>query len=742
MHASSFENMVKCYRRYVSGNAAFQGRTLRVLDIGGADVNGSYSEIFSGPDFEYVGADLKAGPGVSLVLDDPYKVPSADASFDFVLSGQMLEHSEYFWLAFQEMVRVVKPDGFIFLIAPSAGPIHRYPVDCYRFYPDAYKALASYSGCHLVESWHDTRGPWNDLVGIFSKTAQPPRRANGPDLSAVAPINKFQAVEVAGLDLVQGERPYLEVLERLHQTLRPINYLEIGVRHGRSLALAEILAVGVDPDPDIKVEFKAHVRVVRQESDAFFEGTDQILKEQPELVFIDGMHRFENVLRDFMNVEAISGDRTVVVIDDVSPNLPEQATRERKTRVWTGDVWKIISCLKKYRPDLHLTLVDASPTGLLIISGLDRNNRVLWNQYNPIVRAYAGNQSPPPVEILKRVGAISPLGAEFENILATWRKAKIEQRSFRGLKFDPGAASAFPRSGNLRLSVIVASYNMARELPRTLRSLAPPMQQGISPSDYEIIVVDNGSSKPFDRDACNAAFPNIRFVYEPPGDPSPVKALNRAIDLARGDLVGMFIDGARMASPGMLARALEASRMSPMPVIGTIAFHLGFEVQSVAVTKGYNQDVEDRLLGSVQWQDDGYKLFEIAAFAGSSSKGWFTLPAETNGLFMKKALWKTLGGFNEGFRCAGGGLANLELWMRACHHPGVEVFQLLGEATFHQFHGGVATNSATSRWKEFDAEHERICGKKYAFKPVPFSVIGELTRVHGKSVKASLPAGV
>ncbi|KCZ87958.1 glycosyltransferase [Hyphomonas johnsonii] len=748
MHASSFENMLKCYWRYVVGNPDLRDRSLRVIDIGGADVNGSYSEIFSGPGFEYNGADLVAGPGVSIVLDDPYQVPCEDTSFDLVLSGQMLEHSEYFWLAFAEMVRLVKPDGFIFLIAPSAGPIHQYPVDCYRFYPDSYKALAKLTGCHLVDCWHDQRGPWNDLVGVFSKTPRAKVSQTAPDVGAVAPINQFAGDADSDLDLVKGGAPYLRVLERLHTVIKPKNYLEIGVRHGRSLALSRGQAVGVDPDPDLKVPLPPSAEIVQQESDVFFElGSHPVLKAKPELIFIDGMHLFENVLRDFMHAERIASSGAVIVIDDVLPNLPEQATRERNTRVWTGDVWKIHACLEKYRPDLQLVLLDTAPSGLLIITGLDSKSRILWNRYNPIVREYSQSDEGPPPHVLDRQQAISPTGQAFDDFMRVLAETRQADSKFRWRKHDvkPGyEASHAARSkvsNRPRLSIVVVAYNMARELPRTLRSLTPPMQRDIDVADYEIIVVDNGSTRPFDRDACQAISPNIRFVFEPPGDPSPVKAINRAIHAARGELVGVCIDGARMASPGLLAKALQAEATSDCPVIGTIAFHLGGEVQTKAAQKGYNQEVEDELLKTVPWEKDGYRLFDIAALAGSSSRGWYSWPTETNALFMKKATWQEIGGFDESFQCPGGGLANLDVWTRACHHPKADVIMLLGDATFHQFHGGVATNAQVSRWDEFDSEYKAIRGEKFKRRAVPFRLIGEFLKVHGKSIAASAPPG-
>lgn len=747
MHASSLENMRKCYQRYVAGRGTPDDRPVKVLDVGGADVNGSYADIFKKPTFDYTGTDLQAGPGVTIVLDDPYVLPVDDAAFDIVLSGQMLEHCEFFWKAFDEMVRVVKPEGFIFLIAPSAGPIHQYPVDCYRFYPDAYKALARHSDCHLIDWWQDPRGPWKDLVGVFSKTRYAQNRTARVGLEQVVRTNCFAQDSDTFLDLIQGEVSYLNVLKQLHDTFEPATYLEIGVRRGRSLSLACGAAVGVDPDPDISCALPSSTDLVRQTSDDFFEdGIHPILKSKPELVFIDGMHLFENVLRDFMHVEKIAGPHTIVVIDDVLPNLPEQATRERLTRVWTGDVWKIYQCLARHRPDLQLLLLDTSPTGLLIITGLNPANPILWERYNPIVREFLSTEAAPAESVLQRQEAASPSGQPFRNFLSLLKTAKAESRDFQlcrynvtdGVNCSPIAKST--GSDKPKLSVIVAAYNMHRELPRTLRSLSPLMQKGIAERDYEIIVVDNGSTRPFDREACTTISPNIKFLYEPPGNVSPVAALNRAVRVAQGDLIGVMIDGARMASPGLLANALKASNLSDKAVIGSLSFHLGHEVQMKSVHNGYNQNIEDALLDSVAWEDDGYRLFEISVLAGSSAKGWFEMPAETNALFMKKWLWQELEGYDERFRSAGGGLANLDTWYRACHYPGADVLMLLGEGTFHQVHGGVATNASVSRWGEFDAEHLEIRGRPFERPNAAFNVFGELKPVHKAALRASVPS--
>ncbi len=263
------------------------------------------------------------------------------------------------------------------------------------------------------------------------------------------------------------------------------------------------------------------------------------------------------------------------------------------------------------------------------------------------------------------------------------------------------------------LSIIVIAYNMPREIPRTILSLSPAMQVGVSRDDYEVILVDNGSTQRADLDSCRSTGLDLREDYRPPGDPSPARAINHGLALARGDLCGVMIDGARLASPGLVAGVLRAQRLHDRPVIATLGFHLGPDVQMRSVPLGYDQREEDRLLESIAWTQDGYRLFDISAFAGSSAGGWFAPLAESNALFMTKALWTELGGFDEQFRCPGGGLVNLDTYVRACSIPGSQLITLLGEGTFHQVHGGVATNTSPHPFEVFHEEFRAIRGRDF-----------------------------
>lgn len=263
------------------------------------------------------------------------------------------------------------------------------------------------------------------------------------------------------------------------------------------------------------------------------------------------------------------------------------------------------------------------------------------------------------------------------------------------------------------ISVIVISYNIERELPRTLVSLSPGYQLGMTAEDYEVILVDNGSKNPPLAEDFGHLGLDLTVLRCPDPTPSPVRAINMGLNASCGAIVGVFIDGARLASPGLLLRVREAISMESRSVVATRGRYLGPDLQRDSVTKGYTKEVEDRLLDSVNWTEDGYRLFDVSVFDESSGPTWFSPISESNGIFMTRTCWWELNGFEERFETPGGGLANLDLWRRAATLPDVRPTILLGEGTFHQLHGGVATNGSIAAIESLFEEYAHIRGCEY-----------------------------
>lgn len=191
---------------------------------------------------------------------------------------------------------------------------------------------------------------------------------------------------------LKSARTYLEHLKRHHEANKGGVYCEIGINLGDSLVLGRDarLCIGVDPMPRVAAgsfEEPPFV-VVRDTSDQFFaKHASNILQgSKIGLTFIDGLHIFEFALRDFIGAEQFASPDGKILIHDVLPRTELEASRTRITRSWTGDVWRLVYVLRRFRPGLSVEVVDAQPTGLAIISGLDPENRELVTRYEEVVK--------------------------------------------------------------------------------------------------------------------------------------------------------------------------------------------------------------------------------------------------------------------------------------------------------------------------------------------------------------------
>ena len=205
---------------------------------------------------------------------------------------------------------------------------------------------------------------------------------------------------------------YLDFLEGLHAVLKPRTYLEIGVRNGSSLRLAQCPSIGIDPVFEIVHELTPDVHLECCTSDDYFSrlGDCRPFHELPvDLAFIDGLHLLEYAMRDIANVERNSDWSTVIAVDDIYPRNGHEAARVRHTQYWTGDVFKVLQILRAHRPDLFLVPVDTEPTGTLLIFCPDPD--LAWRP--TVLEQLASSFIAPdpqevPEEILRRRGALEP----------------------------------------------------------------------------------------------------------------------------------------------------------------------------------------------------------------------------------------------------------------------------------------------------------------------------------------------
>ena len=221
-----------------------------------------------------------------------------------------------------------------------------------------------------------------------------------------------------------------EFLRRLHRRTKPKTYLEIGVNSGASLRLSRARTIAIDPQFKIIHPLRCNLVMAKATSDDYFARPDAFAHfrgKSTDLAFIDGMHLFEFALRDFINVERETDWTSMVVFDDMLPRNVQEAARDRETRAWTGDVYKVLLALRDYRPDLVLLPVDTKPTGLLLVLAPDRTSTVLQDKYDEIEKRFVvPDPQAVPDEILTRECAYDPedvLSAPFWDVIASGRES-------------------------------------------------------------------------------------------------------------------------------------------------------------------------------------------------------------------------------------------------------------------------------------------------------------------------------
>lgn len=171
MHWTTYKKMRWFKEIYLDENLS-----LKILDVGSLDTSGedyNYKSIFKdNPNWLYVGLDFQEGDNVDILVNDIYNwIELEDSSYDVIISGQLFEHLEYFWLTMNEINRVLKPGGFCCIIAPQGGPKHgAAETDCYRFTEDGLRAMAKYVNFEVLHtSTNKDSNPWLDTCLVAKK---------------------------------------------------------------------------------------------------------------------------------------------------------------------------------------------------------------------------------------------------------------------------------------------------------------------------------------------------------------------------------------------------------------------------------------------------------------------------------------------------------------------------------------------------------------------------------------------
>ena len=283
------------------------------------------------------------------------------------------------------------------------------------------------------------------------------------------------------------------------------------------------------------------------------------------------------------------------------------------------------------------------------------------------------------------------------------------------------AARSTPAPGDgaaqVPLSVVVIVYDMSAQARRTLYTLSTAYQRDVSVDDYEVIVVENASDDQLTRRQVERMGPNFRYLRRDEPGVSPAPAINAGLALARGEFIGLMIDGARMLTPGVIRNALDGFKVNPNAVVAAPGYHIGLtDQQHSSHSSWWSVRKERALMRTIPWRTDGYRLFDISVLSGANPFGYLHPLMESNCMFASRANFDAIGGADERFDLPGGGVLNLHMYRELLEPEHAQLILMPGEGSFHQFHGGVTTRRDSERadlMAQFNSQYQEIKGSGY-----------------------------
>ena len=261
----------------------------------------------------------------------------------------------------------------------------------------------------------------------------------------------------------------------------------------------------------------------------------------------------------------------------------------------------------------------------------------------------------------------------------------------------------------IKLSVLLIVYKMPRQALNTLYSLSARHQKNVRESDYEILVVENESSHNLEEADVMAVGGNIRYFRRQESSASPCRAINFGLQRCQGKSICLMIDGARMVTPRIIEYALLAQHADADSLLAVPGYNLGPAEHQFHLDVGYNEAIEKKLLAQIHWQQNGYRLFDIANISGANDKGIFHPLLECNCMFSSAKNFERIGGANEAFDLPGGGSINLHMFRQLGLLKQARLYFVApGEGSFHQFHGGITTQQAADREEVLESHRKQL----------------------------------
>ncbi len=283
------------------------------------------------------------------------------------------------------------------------------------------------------------------------------------------------------------------------------------------------------------------------------------------------------------------------------------------------------------------------------------------------------------------------------------------------------------------LSIVVIAHNMRQQAMNTLYSLSARYQRDITPSRYEVIVVENDSADMLDAAEVLALGDNFIYQRRQETGTSPAAAINAGLALCRAPRLGLMIDGARMLSPRTLHLALEALADKDALVV-VPAYYLTERGRDGGDPEAVLQH-EQQLLEQLDWRKNGYRLFQHACFSNGNRHGYLDPIMECTALFTQTQRLRTAGGADERFNLRGGGALNLHLYRKLATEIEGEIYILPGEGNFHQFHGGTSTTPGEVRDRLVRAFKTQLD----EFWPGGFKAVSREPLLYGPVTQHALP---